>query len=157
MLEYRFGPHFFCIGADILRRIKMEETDTRYLRARFISLAQLMLRGYQDQLREKISSVAVLNAHAGTKDGVWSLYESPGFIGSVQEWINKNDGDYDPLFLLCCNKDNHEITSARSAVVHAEGIAEEGHLTEELVVEFNTQVRVYIPGTGYLPRVCPSQ
>ncbi len=151
MLEYKFGPHLFCVGRDILEQVKMNETDTRYLLVRAISIGQLMLRGYEEELKPHISIFAVLNAHGGTNDGKWAIYESHQFGGTIQNWIDERDGKYGALFLLCCNKDGHEIKSKKSAVVHAQGIAEEGHLTGELVVEMNTTLRVYIPGRGYLP------
>lgn len=99
-----------------------------------------------DLLRSS-NSRAILLAHGGDLNGKW-VYQDERFFGKkylpIQDWINKNDGKYDDLFILACGGDC-DIESEKSIVVHAK----EDFSVEELT-RHKVKLHVYIPGKGYL-------
>ena len=92
---------------------------------------------------------AILHTHGGILDGKW-VYQDTRLFGKkyfpIQNWINKNDGKYDVLFITACGKmPESKINSKKSIVVHAKESFSLDDLARRKVNLF-----VYLPEEGYV-------
>ncbi len=89
----------------------------------------------------------MLESHGYVREGIWVL-SMEGTHKPAQQWIDENDGEYAALIIFACNPNNNEITSAESAVLHANrnfSIYSSNAYSTPLA-------RLYIPGEGYLEK-----
>lgn len=101
-----------------------------------------------NNLISDMKSMAILHAHGGKINNVW-VYQDETFFykkfKSIQDWINKNDGKYDILFITACNGAQFEIKSKKSIIVHAK---KDFSLND--LMSHKIKLYIYIPNKGYI-------
>jgi hypothetical protein len=93
--------------------------------------------------RNNLSGKAVLQAHGDSEDNGWYFRNgSRRFL--VQNWINKMDGKYSLIVLICCNPSAEEICSRKSSVLVPDEI-----FSHIMHLEGQVNMELYVPEVGY--------
>lgn len=94
-------------------------------------------------------SIAILHAHGGVANNTWIYEDQTIFKGKhyipVQEWVDKNDGKYDVLFITACNGGAKTLHARKSVIVHGK----KNLSTDDLLVS-HINLFVFVPGRGYI-------
>lgn len=90
----------------------------------------------------------ILETHGDYYEKEWVISENRKSLGSVQDWINENDGTAIALMITSCNPRRSRITSEHSLILH------QGRLIPALPSMIYTQglIRVFVPGMGYMEK-----
>jgi hypothetical protein len=100
-----------------------EHLDDLILRLKFNPKAEEILK--------EAKSIAILDAHGYSIKKEWKYGEASLFWTrkrSVQKWVDEHDGEFDVLFLRCCNPDHKIITSKKSALIWAQDMLTNDHI-----------------------------
>lgn len=77
-------------------------------------------RTYIDRFRRgRKCRLGVLVAHGDVADGSW-VYLDGETREKIQEWVDKRDGRYACIFVLCCNPGSLSLVSKNSLLVFAD-------------------------------------
>jgi hypothetical protein len=88
----------------------------------------------------------ILEAHGDFYNGEWTISENHKSLGTVQNWIDKQDGTATALMVTSCNPERSELHSSHSLVLHT------SRLVKALPQMIYNQglIRVFVPGEGYM-------
>ena len=93
-------------------------------------------------VKKDLEGYILLNAHGTTIKGEWSFCDGKRKY-SMQNWIDKMDGQAAALLLACCNRDNIEVSSQSSILIHP------SKRVSFLDILRGAPLRIQVPGEGY--------
>lgn len=93
---------------------------------------------------QQLKRYAILESHGYSIPGFWAITNYEDYLGEVQEWINKQDGNYAAILLRCCNKSFNKPKSKSSPILFPDN-----DFSWEWQGQEKVNVRLYIPRIGY--------
>lgn len=95
-------------------------------------------------------NVRMLEAHNDPTKPTWHYVERveanrPIGGGSVQDWVNQNDGRFDALYITVCNEKNYTLQSKKSHLVYPTGRYSGAMLHEIYRGEGTDRLRITAP------------
>ena len=136
---------FYKVGGGTLNLEKFHKKQMEFMftkRRLFTELFEAWGKAYN------LSGYKILEAHGDFYNREWVIAEKGKSLGTIQNWINGNDGTATALMVTSCNPRGSELCSEKSLVLHT------SRLVGALPAMIYTQglIRLYVPGVGYLER-----